>query len=52
VTIGVATAAPTPSLAWEDLEILAAAGRALQLARQASRTEVAVLVEGRSTSGR
>jgi diguanylate cyclase (GGDEF)-like protein len=47
VTIGVASAAPTPALAWEDLEILAAAGRALQLARQTSRTEVAVVVEGR-----
>lgn len=52
VTMGIATAAPTPSLAWEDLEILAAAARALQLARQTSRTHVAVTVTGRTPAVR
>jgi PleD family two-component response regulator len=46
VCLGIATAEPTLEFAWEDLELLAAAGKALVLARQTGRDTVALSIAG------
>jgi hypothetical protein len=46
VCLGIATAEPTLEFAWEDLELLAAAGKALVLARQTGRDAVALSIAG------
>lgn len=46
VCLGIATAEPSLDFAWEDLELLAAAGKALVLARQTGRDTVALSIAG------